>query len=363
MRKVETKPRLMRVGLDISPITSSHQVRGIGFYTQRLRDSLKKMASLTKNFTLVEFQKNSKQKVDLIHIPYFNPFFLTLPLIKPAKTVVTIHDLIPLKFPNHFPPGLKGECKWFLQRLALSGVKAIITDSLSSKEDIINLTDTASHRIFPIYLAADPAFKVIHNQRYLERLRKRFGLPKKFVLYVGDLNWNKNVMMLAQACVKQEYPLVVVGKQGLLADFDRKHKENQALLKFKNYSEKHKELILKLGFVPTEDLAGVYNLATCYAHPSFAEGFGLPILEAMASACPVVTSQSTSLAEIAQGAALLVNPEKPSELRRALASFWQKPGMRKRYITLGLKQVKKFSWEKTAQATYEIYQKVYQGEL
>ena len=351
----------MKVGLDISPLTTSHQVRGIGFYTQRLRDSLLKLAEKKKDFGLVEIDTSQKKKVEIIHYPYFSPFFRTLPLIKFTKTIVTVHDLIPLKFPDQFPPGRKGKWRWFWQRLSLKTAKAIITDSHASKKDIIKFADIRPKKIFTIYLAADSGFKVIGNRRYLECMQKRYHLSSKFVLYVGDLNWNKNVMMLARACVQLKYPLVIVGKQSLTTDYDKEHIENQEIVKFQKYAQKYHKHILRLGFVPTEDLAGIYNLATCYAQPSIAEGFGLPVLEAMASGCPVIISEKTSLSEITGKAALFIDPKEEKTLIKSLKIFWEKSGVRRRYITLGLNKVKRFSWEKTALETYKVYQKVYKS--
>jgi len=353
------KQKKMKVGLDISPLTTSHQVRGIGFYTQRLRDSLLKLAEKKKDFKLIEIDTDSKQKVDIIHYPYFSPFFRTLPLIKFTKTIVTVHDLIPLKFPDQFPPGRKGKWKWFWQRLSLKTARAIITDSHASKKDIIKFAGIKPKKIFTIYLAADSEFQVIGNRNHLDRLRKRYNLPKKFVLYVGDLNWNKNVMMLARVCSQLKYPLVVIGKQSLTTDYDKEHIENQEVVKFQKYAQQYHKHILRLGFVPTEDLAGIYNLAICYAQPSIAEGFGLPVLEAMASGCPVITSKKTSLSEIAGQAALLINPKEEKDLIESLKILWEKPGARKSYITLGLDQAKRFSWEKTAKKTYEVYKRVW----
>ncbi|OGD63395.1 hypothetical protein A2160_02870 [Candidatus Beckwithbacteria bacterium RBG_13_42_9] len=348
----------MKVALEISSLSNAHQVRGIGFYTQRLSHNLRKIAKRDKSFSLVEFSGSVKERVDLIHYPFFHPFFRTLPLIKLTKTVVTIHDLIPLKFPKAFPSGLKGSLRWQLQRMALLNTRAIITDSNFSKVDIVRFTHFPEEKIFVIYLAADSAFKEIHNQRYLSRLRQRYQLPSKFVLYVGDLNWNKNVPLLVKVCLQLNCPLVIVGKQALVQEFDHLHSENQDLIRFQELAAQNPQKILRLGFVPTEDLVGIYNLATCYVHPSFAEGFGLPILEAMASGCPVVTSKDTSLSEIAGGAALLVDPHKREELAEAITLLWQKLGVRRRQVSQGLKQAKNFSWTKTAKETLGVYQKV-----
>jgi glycosyltransferase involved in cell wall biosynthesis len=349
----------MRVGLEVSSLTTAHQVRGIGFYTQRLRDQLLKLAKIQADFSLVEVNGKPKTKLDLLHYPYFQPFFRTLPLFHSVPVVVTVHDLIPLKFPKHFPPGKRGKWHWHWQRLALKRAAAVITDSKASAADILQLAGIQAEKLAVIYLAADSLFQPIKNKRLLDRLRTRYQLPAKFVLYTGDLNWNKNVVVLAQACVDLGYPLVVVGKQAMAVGYDPDHPENQELAAFQRQAEAHPKEIIRLGFVPTGDLVGLYNLATCCAQPSRAEGFGLPVLEAMACGCPVVTAKTTSLAEIAGSAALLVDPTKPQELTKALHTMWQRVGVRRRLTSLGLKQAAQFSWEKTAQETFSVYQKVY----
>lgn len=352
----------MRVGLEVSPLTTAHQVRGVGFYTQRLRDQLKRVAKSQPDFSLVEVNGKPKTKLDVLHYPYFQPFFRTLPLFHSVPVVVTVHDLIPLKFPQQFPAGKRGKWRWFWQRLALKRVAAVITDSQISRQDISRYVGIREDKLQVIYLAADPMFEPLKNRRLLKRLRDRYQLPVKFILYVGDLNWNKNVVFLTQVCLKLKYPLVAVGKQAITTEYDLEHPENQELVTFQQLARKHPKKIIRLGFVPTEDLVGIYNLATCCAQPSRAEGFGLPVLEAMASGCPVVTSKATSLAEIAGTAAFLVDPAKQQELVKALRTVWQRAGVRRRLTALGLKQAAKFSWEKTARETLAVYQRVYRSK-
>jgi glycosyltransferase involved in cell wall biosynthesis len=350
----------MKVALDLSSLSSSHQYRGLGFYTQRLLKALRLIAKNDPQFQLLEFRQSPPAQADLVHYPAFTPFFLSLPFWPRANLVVTVHDLIPLKYPKHFPPGLKARLVWQWQKLVLSQAQAIITDSQASKQDIVNLSPVRSDRVQVIYLAPDQLFRPLTDQKKLLSIKKKYGLPDKFVLYVGDLNWNKNIPFLAQTCLQLQYPLVVVGRQALNQSYNRKHPENQDLVSFQKLVKQNPRQILCLGFVPTAELVAIYNLAVCYAQPSRAEGFGLPVLEAMACGCPVITSQATSLAEISGSAACLINPHQPETLKQALRSFWQDPTLRKHYAQLGLTQARKFSWEKTARATLKAYQDVYE---
>ncbi len=349
----------MRVALDLNPLTI-HKGRGIGFYTQRLEKSLSHLAKSKKDFQLIPF-KNKLPSTDLVHLPGFSPFFLNFKMLKKLPIIVTVHDLIPIKYPKHFPKGTRGNIKWQIQKRLLPKTAAILTDSEASKKDIIKMTKINAEKIKVIYLAPDKVFTTLNNQSRLKAIQKRYQLPDKFVLYVGDLNWNKNIIFLTKTCLKLNLPLVVVGKKALEDNYDKTHPENQDLRVFQSLALNHPNQILRLGFVPTKDLSYIYNLATIYAQPSIAEGFGLPILESFACGCPVITSKFTSTEEIAGSAALLINPKSPTDLPKALKKLMSSPALRQKLSLLGLKQVKLFSWEKTARLTYEIYQKVYQN--
>jgi len=343
----------MRVGFNTSSLSSPHQYRGLGFYTQRLFKTIKDTPSGKVIKKIVEFNDKVPKKVDLIHYPAFT-LFTKPPKITATPTIVTLHDLIPLKFPRHYPLGIKGKIFWHWQQIFLRKCSAIITDSIASKKDIINFVSLPKEKVSVIYLAADPVFKQ-KNKKI-----NKYNLPKKFVLYVGDLNWNKNIVNLTKACLKLNYPLVIVGKQATNQTTNHSHVELKDLSLFKSLAKSNPHKIISLGFVPTSDLVDIYNLATLYAQPSRAEGFGLPILEAFACGCPVITSNATSLLEISGQAALLINPFKTSQLPTALKSLWQQPHLRAKMSKAGIIQAKQFSWELTAQQTIKVYEKVTQ---
>src|SRR4030066_391797 len=129
----------MKIALDISPLGSRHKFRGTGSYTQSLKNALIKYFPQYEYISFIKLPKKFKS-ADLIHFPYFDPFFLTLPMMRKLPTVVTVHDLIPLLFPQNFPAGFKGKIKWQIQKNILKRVNAVITDSESSKKDIVRLT-------------------------------------------------------------------------------------------------------------------------------------------------------------------------------------------------------------------------------
>src|SRR5690606_743268 len=151
------------------------------------------------------------EDVDIIHYPYFDPFFLTLPLKKRVKTIVTVHDLTPLVFPDAFPAGIKGKLSWQVQKYSLKSASAIIADSEASKKDIIRLTGIDSNKIHVVYLAAGEEFERLQlSDTRNKELRKKYKLPENFLLYVGDVTWNKNLPRLLDAIEEANVPLVMI---------------------------------------------------------------------------------------------------------------------------------------------------------
>lgn len=346
-----------KIIIDSAAISSK---RGSGFYSERLFEALQKADQKKFKFELINLKKASADKikqVDIIHYPYFDPFFLTLPVKKSKPTVVTVHDLIPLKFPKYFPCGFRGMLKWLVQRYSLNKTSAIITDSQASREDINKITQIPAEKIHKIYLASDRRFKPISKVE-ASRITQRFVLPKKFILYVGDLNWNKNIHGLLKAFsqtqpLKTNVHLVVVGKSFLKSKL-LERKEMMSLIN----SLKLSKYIHFLGYIQTGELNALYNLALCYCQPSFYEGFGLPVIEAMSCGCPVVCSNNSSLTEIAGNSAKLVDVNHETQLRDALSEFINSEKERKDFSQKGLLQAQKFSWEKTAAETIKVYNSI-----
>jgi len=268
---------------------------------------------------------------------------------------VTIHDTIPLVFPEHYPPGVKGNLKFQIQKFSLKNVKAVITDSENSKKDIFKYLNYPKEKIYVIPLAPAKDFKVIKNKDFLDKIKRKYKLPEKFILYVGDVNYNKNVLGLIKAFAdfrdqEKDFKLVLVGKAFLEEDL----KETQEIIKLINLLDLNKNII-RLGWIPQEDLAGIYNSATVYCQPSFYEGFGLPVLEAMACGCPVVAANTSSLPEICGRAAIMFDPY---NIKSIVEGIKMALNQKSDLMAKGLRQVENFNWEKVAQKTYEVYQKV-----
>ena len=352
------------VAIDVSPLYSGDRFRGVGFYTKRLREALGETQA--KLDFKIEFVKESEdlleKKFDLVHYPYFSPFFLTLPKRPSSPFMVTVHDLIPLKHPEHFPAGIRGKIGWLKQKTRLKKASVILTDSLFWKKEITRLVGFNEKNIHSIMLAAGEKYRLVKDREKLNRIKRKYNLPEKFVLYVGDVNRNKNIPGIVEACGQAEVPLVMVGKKVISRNFDRNHPENQDLVWVqeqieKTESKKEGFRILPLGFVSDEDLISFYNLATVFCFPSFDEGFGLPVLEAFACGCPVITSNCGSLPEVAGPAALMVDPFKVDSITQALLKLFSSLEERQKWSRKGLVRAKKFSWRKTAQQTIAVYQR------
>ena len=336
----------IKVKVDIKPLFSGDVIRGVGVYTAQLIFHLKRL----KEIELVE------KDFDIIHYPYFNPFFLTLSISRETKTVVTIHDLIPLIYPKHYPPGIKGNIKFLIQKFLISKMDAIITVSETSKKDIVRFLGVPAEKIFVTYEAAGEIFKPITNHQSLVTVQKRYRLPDRFVLYVGDINYNKNIPALVEACKIINTPLVIVGKQAMdLENMNLNHPELSHLTNHRSLITNHS---LRLGYVPDEDLVKIFNLATVYCQPSFYEGFGLPMVQAFACGVPVVASKTQALVEIGDDAAIFVDPQSPKDIAAGIKRVIENTNLRRELIEKGLRRITEFSWDKTAKETVSVYRKI-----
>ena len=347
----------MKIAIDISPLQTGHKVRGVGFYLEHLKSALLKYYP-QNDYIFFERGQNLPKDTGLIHFPYFEPFFLALPIYKRFKTVVTVHDLTPIAFPSAFPRGIKGELKWQMQRFSLKKTNAIITDSQSSKRDIKRFIGVNESKIKVVYLAAGEGFERFKiNDLRLKKTREKYELPERFLLYVGDVTPNKNLPRLLDAVTELDLPIVMVGKNLLVQDYDKENPWNRDLNRIWEIASKNKK-IMRLGFVPDEDLVAIYNLAEVFIMPSLYEGFGLPILEAMACGCPVITSKEGSLAEVAGDSAYFVDAYDVEDIKSGIKKVFNDKSLQEELRKKGLINVNKYSWEKTAKETLEVYRQV-----
>ena len=297
----------MKVAIDERPLGSGDAIRGIGVYTRELIEALKKYKVLS-----------NKENADIIHFTKFNPFFISVPFVKPKnkRLVLTIYDLIPLVYPEHYPPGLGGKINFWINKYLINkNIDVIITISETSKKDICRFLGVNPNKVFVTYLAPRKIFKPITDHRSLITVRNKYKLPSTFALYVGDVNYNKNIPGLIEMCKNAGIPLVIAGKQAKEVKDESLNLSHPELQHLENLDWGD---VTALGFVPDEDLVGLYNLADVYIQPSLYEGFALPVLEAKACGVWVIATRIQTHVEI-------------------------------------MESDRKYSWDKTAKKTLDVY--------
>lgn len=344
------------VALDLSPLKSGHAGRGVGTYTRLLYRALQEQHGVN----VTDLATATPSDIDLIHYPYFDLFFSSLPLFKAKPSLVTIHDVIPLLFPHAYPKGKRGWLALLKQRVALQGVKAIITDSEASKADICQYLRIPADKVHVVYLAANPLLTTQKPSKIAE-VKKQYHLPASYILYVGDINYNKNLPQLIKALkfLPEQLHLVCVGRNFRPQPIP----EWQAIetqIAMTNVAGRI-SFITELAPEHQDELAAIYSGALCYVQPSLAEGFGLPVLEAMQCGTPVVVANNSSLREIAGPPAVLVdhNAENLAQGVQSVLEWTQT--QRQQRVKQALTWSQRFTWTKTAQETLKVYQQVLQA--
>jgi glycosyltransferase involved in cell wall biosynthesis len=291
----------------------------------------------------------AREGVKLVHEPHY-----VLPPAIQCRSVVTIHDCIHLMFPQYLPSKLayvyaKGSM-WSASRKA----DRILTVSEASKRDILRFFDVPADKVSVIYNAIDERFLAAADAERMDLVRQRYQLDHPFVLYVGNIKPHKNIERLIDAFGRargqcpDNLKLIIIGdeisKYPGLRQSVHKHK-----------LDKH---VRFLGFQPMETLAAFYRLARAFVFPSLYEGFGLPPLEAMACGTPVVTSNVSSLPEIAGGAALLVDPYDEDAIAAGIVRAVTDETLRNDLITRGRDRARSFSWPQSVKKIHDIYMQV-----
>jgi glycosyltransferase involved in cell wall biosynthesis len=292
-----------------------------------------------------------RERADLAHVPYFGS-----PLFPSVPTVVTVHDLIPMILPA-YGGSLLVRAYTSLVVAAAKRARLVIADSECSKRDIVQWLGIPPSRVRVIYLAADAMFRPVEDGKRLDAVRRRYGLPNRFVLYLGGFDVRKNVaaIVAAFARVRKSLPhhrLVLAGKlpQRDTAFFpDPRRLADEAGLGGE---------VCFIGWVAEEDKPVLYSLADLFVFPSCYEGFGLPVLEALACGTPIVASNAGSLPEIVGEAGLMVAPDDIDGLAKAMIAVLGNEARRAELRAKGLEQARRFSWEKTAQETMAVYREI-----
>ena len=347
----------MKLLFETSVLSGGHSARGIGTYARMLLSELEKRddVEVYKTSTL---GKNEKIKADVVHYPFFDLFFNTLPLTGSKNKVVAIHDVIPLVFPKQYKPGIKGKLRFHKQKMALKNVAAIITDSQASKADIVKHLGVHTEKVHVVYLAANPNLQA-QNDEMITTVAKKNALPAKYLLYVGDINYNKNIPQLIKMMKFIEDPevkLVCLGRNFTPQDIPE-WQWIETQLALSNVEDR----VIFLPSILTEsidELAAIYSGAQAYVQPSLYEGFGLPVLEAMQCRTPVVCSHNSSLIEVGGEQVFFTEPqaEKMAQAVNQVLS-WSKT-KRITWLREAYKWSQTFSWEKVANETVAVYKSI-----
>jgi len=293
-----------------------------------------------------------RHRLDVVHIPHHEAPFFT-----PSKMVVTIHDCVHLLFPQEDSSNFGNYRSYLRTKRVVHAAQHVLAVSRSTKDDLINIFELPDSKISVVHNALDERFVFTHTPGERKEVLERYQLKDPFVLYSGKIRPHKNVHRLIEAfaVLKNE-----------LGDSDRY--KNLKLIIIGDELSKHQYLRLTVirsgaqqdvrffGFVPYPILRVFYQSAEVFAFPSLYEGFGLPPLEAMANRAPVLASNTSSLPEVLEDAAVLVNPENVFDIARGMKLILSDDVVRQRLIQKGLEQVAKFSWKLAAQRVLERYQ-------
>ena len=288
----------------------------------------------------------ARERPDVYHAPHY-----VLPPAVPCRSVVTIHDTIHLMFPQYLPSRGAYAYARSLMWTAAKRSDRILTVSESSKRDIMRYFNVAPEKIVVVYNALDERFGAEPAPEEIARVRERFQLDHGFVLYVGNIKPHKNLVRLIDAFdgLRREgfddLKLLIIGDE---------ISKWPALRRAVHRHKLHKHVRF-LGFQSDETLSVLYRLAAVFVFPSLYEGFGLPPLEAMASGTPVVTSNVSSLPEVAGDAAVLVDPYDVAAIQDGIKRVLTDPVLREELRRKGLQRAREFSWERSVARTREIY--------
>ena len=375
----------MRIGFDVRPFLKEET--GVGIYCRNLLFHLAQIdhsnqyflfsSSLKNRFPFQKIPSFSRKEfrhfrfpVKLVNLfwyklswPPLDYFFRTdldlthspTPLVLPTKgkKIVTVYDLFFLDFPHLTDRETR---KNFATRIKDSLLKAegVVAISKFTRNQLLERFAIDEKKVKVIYLGLDREFHTDVASEEKEEVRKKFSLPPSFILFVGALEPRKNLVSLIEALKivhgkHKKTPLVIIGREGL---------------DYKNLERKIDQLGLRawvkmMGYLPDEEVKAFYHLASVFAFPSFCEGFGLPLLESMASGLPVVASRRSAMPEIAQDAALYFHPQNPEDMADKLILALKDEELRKTLKAKGKKRALDFSWETTAVETLSFYKSLF----
>ena len=299
--------------------------------------------NLLSNLFVVPLKAN-RLKLDVMLFQNFvSPFFV-------GRKVAYIFDALFVSFPQYFSP-LERLYFFFIKYLSWFSDQ-IVTLSYEEKRRMTRHGFSNLEKIQVIYIGVEKSFTPMQHKsgHRKEDVKRKYNLPNRYLLYVGRLNARKNIELLVRALSKirdRSIPLVIVGKE------DWKQSDFRLLAKDDQISNR----LIFTGWTADEDLPAIYAGATVFCFPSYAEGFGLPPLEAMASGVPVVSSNATCLPEVCGNAALFFSPQQPQELAAVIDRLLDDQELYREMVSRGIRHASGFAWESTARNFIAVFEK------
>jgi glycosyltransferase involved in cell wall biosynthesis len=266
---------------------------------------------------------------------------------KPVKKIVTIHDLIFMRYPQYYSFFDRKIHLWKFQKAAHSADK-IIAISEQTKQDIIRFLKVPESKIEVIYQGCHKAFKEQQSDEFMQETKDKFSLPERFILNVGTIEERKNLLNIVKAISGTSIPLVVIG---------RKTKYFRKIEQFIRKNKMEKQVYFLEG-VSMDELAVIYKLADIFVYPSLFEGFGIPVIEAIFSKTVVVTSNTSCLPEAGGPDSVYIDPENSADIAAKIQFLWNNESERKRRADKSFDFVQKFNDAPIAKQLMELYQKI-----
>jgi len=291
-----------------------------------------------------------RERLDLFHSPHF-----AVPLLWRRNLVTTIHDLIPLIYPEDLPSRMSRIYCYIMMKAAARKSRRVIANSYYTRRDIVRYLKIPEAKVKVIYEGVNENYHPVENERRLRKVKERYKTSEKFIFYIGQWKPHKNVLGLMKAFHKLKIKTGIPHKLVIGGRKDPRYPEIPALARDLELEED----IIFPGYIPEEDLPALYSAAELFVFPSLYEGFGLPVLEAMACGSPVVSSNTSSLPEIAGDAAIFVNPCSVEEIAQAMQEVLKNGRLREKLVQKGLERARLFTWEKTGRETLRVYEEAH----
>ena len=312
----------------------------------------------SKDFVSKAFFDRGSSRPDIYHLTWTGESAADILLLKLLPGVLTVHDLISYENPDHFPNEFLYQRNRKIISMGIRLAKKIIADSDYTGAAVCREFPEASEKVRTVHLACDERFCRIDDRDRIMRIKEKYGIKGKFIFNLGTDFFHKNVKGLILAferlveTMDVEATLIVAGRR-----YCAKGSEEIEEVLARSPQRPNIQWIEHL---PDEDLCLMYNAADVFAFPSLHEGFGLPVLEAMACGTPVVTSHYTSIPEVAGDATVMVDAKNIEEIADALRGVLTNDDLRESMIEKGFGQAGKFRWEKTAEETLRVYDELYE---